>query len=310
MYFRNFILLVAVILIATTASASDPPASSPAMSSPWEVDVVLKSCIYLPTPRPIQDVFFMLNNSTPDMVYRIERSQAEEPANLALEAYATVNATPHDTYKLTANALGPFPKGSDLGFTLGQWIAAIGTGTYVERDGNATINLTFRNLVPDGTYSIWSHRVTMPPNYRDTLSPLGAPDGSQNAFQADAAGNATFSLDFAALPASTNLSFPDYVAMYVTKTAPVAGNITWTLIAVVYHSDGQTHGPVPGEFGKDAHMQLVHLMYPKPARTYEEWKNMTLAAAPAPAETKMPAFEGILALAGFLAAVLMRGRRS
>ena len=312
MYFRRSImLLAAVVLLATSSSASDLPARSQATSSPWEVDVVLRSSIYLPTPRPIQDVFFMLNNSTPDMVYRIERQQAEEPTNLALTAYATVNATPHDTYKVTANALGPFPKGADLGFTLEQWLAAIGTGTYVERDGNATINLTFRDLVPNGTYSIWRHQVTMPPNYSYVYSPLGAPDGSQNAFQADAAGNATFRLDFAALPASTNLSFPDYVAMYVTRKVPVTANVTWTLIPVIYHSDGQTHGAVPGELGKDAHVQLVHLMYPKPARTYDEWKNMTMAAAAAPAETKMPAFEGVLALVGLLAAAfLLTNRRS
>jgi hypothetical protein len=251
----------------------------------------------------------MLNNSTPDMVYRIERQLAEEPTNLALEAYATLNATPHDTYKVTPKALGPFPKGADLGFTLEQWLAAIGTGSYVEQNGNATINLTFRNLVPNGTYSIWSHQVTMPPNYSYTYSPLGAPDGSQNAFQADSAGNATFSLDFAALPASTNLSFPDYVAMYVTKKAPITANVTWTLIPVIYHSDGQTHGAVPGELGKNAHVQLVHLMYHKPTRTYEEWKNMTLVAAAAPAETKMPAFEGFLALTGLLAAALLVRRR-
>lgn len=312
MYFRrSFMLLAAVILVATSSSASDLPASSQATSSPWEVDIVLRSCIYLPTPRPIQDVFFILNNSTPDMVYRIERQQAEEPTNLVLTAYATVNATPHDTYKVTSHPLGPFPKGADLGFTLEQWLAAIGTGTYVERNGNATINLTFRNLVPNGTYSIWSHRVTMPPNYEYTFSPLGAHDGSQNSFQADAAGNATFSLDFAALPASTNLSFPNYVAMYVTKKAPVTADITWTLIVVIYHSDGQTHGPVPGELGKNAHVQLVHLMYPKPARTYEEWKNMTMAAAAAPATTNMPAFEGFLALAGLIAAAfLLTSRRS
>jgi hypothetical protein len=309
MYSRYFIILAAVVLLATSASASDLPASNQSTSNPWVVDLALRSAIYLPTPRPIQDVFFMLNNSTPDMVYRIERQQAEDPAKLALEAYATVNATPHDTYKLTPQALGPFPKGADLGFTLEQWIAAIGTGTYIERDGNATINLTFRDLVPNGTYSIWSHQVTMPPNFSYTYSPLGAPDGSQNGFRADAAGNATFSLDFAALPPSTNLSFPDYVAMYVTKTAPVTANITWTLIPVIYHSDGQTHGPVPGELGKDAHVQLVHLMYHKPARTYDEWKNMTMAAAAAPAETKMPAFEGVLALVGLLAAALMTRRR-
>jgi hypothetical protein len=251
----------------------------------------------------------MLNNSTPDMVYRIERPQAEEPTSQALEAYASLNATPEDTYKVTSHPLGPFPKGADLGFTLKQWLAAIGTGTYVERNGNATINLAFRNLVPNGTYTIWSHQVTMPPNVKYTLSPLGAPDGSQNSFRADNSGNATFSLDFAALPATTNLSFPDYVAMYVTKKAPITTNVTWTLITVIYHSDGQTHGSVSGDHGKDAHGQLVHLMYPKPARTYEEWKNMTLAAAAAPTETKMPAFEGVVALGGLLAVALIVTRK-
>jgi hypothetical protein len=310
MFSQYFILLITVVVLMTSASDSYTPVSSVKTSNPWHVDVILRSSIYLPTPRPISDVFFQLNNSTPDMVYRIERQQTEEQTNLALTAYATVNATPHDTYKLTSHPFGPFPKGADLGFTLKQWLAAIGTGTYVEQNANATIDLTFRNLVPNGTYSVWSHRVTMPPNYRYTFSPLGAPDGSQNSFHADASGNATFSLDFAALPASTNLTFPDYVAMYVTKTAPVEGDINWTLIAVIYHSDGQIHGSVPGDLGKDAHVQLVHLMYPRPARTYEEWKNATVAVAAAPAETKMPAFEGILALAGLLvAALVMTGRR-
>ena len=77
-------------------------------------------------------------------------------------AYATTNATRHDVYKIMPNALGPFPKGKALGFTLEQWLAAAGTGTYIEENDNAALNLTFHNLVPNRTYSVWSHRVTMP----------------------------------------------------------------------------------------------------------------------------------------------------
>jgi hypothetical protein len=270
---------ILALLLSTTAQAEDSTfvQSSP---MPWEVNLTLRSSIYLPTPRPIGDVFFVLNNSTPDLVYRVERKQAEDPMNLAKMAYAATNATPHDTYKLTPNALGPFPKGAAMGFTLEQWLAAKGLGTYIEEDGNATINVTLHNLVPKGTYSFWCQRVTMPPSYRDDYLPLGKPDGSENVISADETGNATFNLRMKALPESTNLAYPDYVAMYVTEIAPMKSNLTWTLISAVYHSDGRTHGANPGEFGKNAHTQLTYLMYPKPARDYQEWKNMTSLSPP------------------------------
>jgi hypothetical protein len=232
--------------------------------------VILRSQIYLPTPRPVQDVFIVLNSTTPNLVYRIERNQAENPTNLAKEAYATTNATPHDPYKIMPGSLGPFPKGKDLGFTLGQWLAAIRTGTYTEENDNATMNFTFRNLVPNGAYTVHYTQITMQPNYNEMLTPVGAPDGSQNAFKADAEGNATFNLKLKALPSSTNISFKDYVAMYVTKTALITTNVTWTLISVAYHSDGKTHGASLGELGQNAHVQMLHLMYPKPYRTYLE----------------------------------------
>ncbi|NYT02987.1 MAG: hypothetical protein GKC10_09580 [Methanosarcinales archaeon] len=159
---------------------------------------------------------------------------------------------------------------------------ASGVGSYVEENGSATLNLTFRNLVPNGTYSVWCHLVTMPPNYGTEDLPFGAPDGSQNVFRADRAGNATYRLQSEPLPPSSNVTYEDYVAMYVTRKAPAVANVTWTLISVSYHSDNQTHGPTPGELGKNVHTQLVHLTYPRPARTYEEWKGATAAATAAP----------------------------
>lgn len=300
---KRWILLFAIIfllmILASTIDASADQSSA-------QINVTLRSSIYLPTPRPIQDIFLVLNNTTPNMVYRVERNQAEDLVNIEKKVYATTNATPHDTYKITPHPLGPFPKGKDLGFTLGQWLAAIGTGTYAEVNGNATLNLTFYKLVPNGTYTVWLHRVTMPPNYKFEFTPVGASDGSQNVFNADANGSAAFNLKLKALPPSTNVTYPDYVAMYVTKKVPLSTNITWTLITVAYHSDGKAHGAMPGELGKATHMQLTHLMYPKPARTYEEWKNATVAAATtaaaaAKSQEKGPGFEGIVAVFGLLA---------
>ena len=244
------LLFATVTLLATSILAADLSAAQSVASKSWEVNVTLLSSIYLPTPRPVGDVFFELNNATPDMVYRIESGQAKDPINLGKMAYATTNATRHDVYKLMPNALGPFPKGKALGFTLEQWLAATGLGTYIEENDNAALNLTFHNLVANGTYSVWSHRVTMPPDYNYSFTPVGASDGSQNVFKADADGNGIFKLKLKALPLSTNVTYKDYVAMYITKQVPISTRITWTLISVAYHSDGKTHGPTPGEMGK------------------------------------------------------------
>ena len=306
MHTKRRILISAIfLLLASTLTpiSADSLGSLPATTNPWEVDVMLRSSIYLPTPRPVADVYFELNSTTPNLVYRIEQEQARDPIVLAKMAYATISAIPHDPYKLTPNALGPFPKGDPLGFSLEEWLSAIGFGTYFDENGNASIHLTFHNLVPNGTYSIWCHRVTSPPNYKEENTPLGASDGSQSIFKADANGNGTFNLKFKALPATTNVSYADWASMYITKMAPIRTNVTWTLIGVVYHSDGQTHGAIPGEFGKNAHLQLVHLMYPKPARTFEEWKNATAASAINATESakKQPGFESLSTVAGLLA---------
>ena len=304
-------------LILTTITHSTESSSVRSDSKSWEVDVTLRSQIYLPTPRPVQDVFVALNNSTPNLVYRVEYNQANDPIILEKEVYAAADATPHDPYKITPNPLGPFSRGEGLGFTLGEWLAAIGKGTYTEENGNATIKLTFEKLVPNGTYTVWYTRVTMPPNFKEILAPIGADDGSENVFKANAKGEGIFDLKIKALPSSTNVTYNDYVAMYVTKKAPISANITWTLISVAYTSEGRTHGAAIGELGKTTHMQMVHLMYPKPARNYEEWKNIATVAAsdsiktaPINAEAKQPGFEGFFAIASFLTIARLAMRKA
>ena len=97
--------------------------------------------------------------------------------------------------------------------------------------------------------------------------------------------------------------------MYVTGTAPKTRDITWTLIAAAYHSDGKTHGAIPGEFGKTTHFQLHHLMYPKPFRTFDEWRGATAAPVTAPPEKKQPGFGGVFAIAGLIAVAFLLRRR-
>jgi hypothetical protein len=55
-------LLVMVFLLTTSGMASDPAANSAATLNPWNVNVTLASPIYLTTPRPIPDIYFVLNN--------------------------------------------------------------------------------------------------------------------------------------------------------------------------------------------------------------------------------------------------------
>jgi hypothetical protein len=275
MYLGHWMLLSIAVLLFMGLSFSVESLDK----NPWQVNVTLVSEAYLPTPRPIPDIFIVLNDSYPNQVYRVELNQTKDPMILTKQAYASAIAILHDPYKLSPNPLGPFPKGKDLDFTLGQWLAAIGKGTYIEENNNAILNLTFHNLVPNGTYSVLYNRVTMPPIFSDLHIPIGAPDGSQSIFRADAKGNATFMLRMKALPDSTNVTFRDYAAMYVSKTAPITSNITWTLLGVAYHSDGKSHGAELGELGKTSHMQLVNILYPKPARSFEEWKNASAIAA-------------------------------
>lgn len=83
-------------------------------------------------------------------------------------------------------------------------------------------------------------------------------NGSQNTFVADAAGNGTFQITMPALLPSTEDVISD--------------------IAAAYHSDGQTYGAGPGDFGRVTHVQLF-IVEPPPA--------------PEPTPVSLPATGGI-----------------
>ncbi|MEK6984072.1 MAG: PKD domain-containing protein [Nanoarchaeota archaeon] len=176
-------------------------------------------------------------------VIRLEGAQAKDSANLEKMAYATATPAEHDPFKINTNPLGPFPKGKPLGFNLGQWLEASGIGVYSVDDENAEMELSFRNLVPNGVYTVWCSRITFPPNPKIEDAPCGTPDGSENKFESDQKGSGSFSLKLKPLEASTD------------ETA--------SGLAVAYHSDGKTYGAIPGDFGMNTHVQLF-FMVPKP----------------------------------------------
>jgi len=180
----------------------------------------------------------------PTQVVRVEGDNAKDPATLAKTLYASSEPKKHDPFKVGENPLGPFPKGKSLGLTLQQWLSASGIGIYSVDNGNASLELSFKNLVPNGVYTVLCSRLTFPPNPAIEDKPCGAEDGSRNSFISDAKGIGTFSLNLNPLEASTK------------ETA--------ALIAVAYHSDGKTYGASPGDFGLNSHVQVFFMM-PEPA---------------------------------------------
>ena len=188
---------------------------------------------------PEQDVFIQ-STTNPNQVIRVEGDQAKEATISAKTVYAATSAVDHDPFKLTDNPLGPFPKGESLGFTLAEWLGAQGSGTYVVNGESAQLDLTFQKLVPNGVYTVWCSRLTLPPNPSVVDRPCGAADGSENVFEADADGAGVFKLNMKPLEESTR------------ETA--------SLIALAYHSDGKTYGEKPGDFGLNSHVHIFAMI--------------------------------------------------
>ncbi len=199
---------------------------------------------------PEQDVFIE-NPDDADEVIRAEGEDAEDTENMEKTLYAASAATEHDPFKLGENPLGPFEKGEPLEFTLGEWLAAEGSGMYSVNGGVAELKLSFRNLVPDGVYTVWCSRLTFPPNVNVVDRPCGAEDGSENSFTADDKGNADFILEMKPLEPSTKE--------------------TVSVIALAYHSDGKTYGADQGDFGLTSHVHIFAII-PQPAgKPAEGW---------------------------------------
>ena len=180
-----------------------------------------------------QDVFFEREDGTGE-VFRPTAADRKMSAPL----YAPAEPVEHTP--LQTENVGPWAKGKDLGITLGDWFAAKGSGTYSCVDGEGNIDLTFEKLVPNGVYTMWHDFFVWPPTkpFIGTYDlPLGARDGSENVFTADADGNAQFVRTF-------------------KPCLQLSGEQLIAELAIAWHSDGKTYGHEPGEFSTKTHVHM------------------------------------------------------
>ncbi|MGI9434018.1 MAG: hypothetical protein ACR2Q4_04175, partial [Geminicoccaceae bacterium] len=95
-------------------------------------------------------------------------------------------------------------------------------------------------------YTMWHDFMAWPPTepFNGTYDlPLGARDGSENAFVTDADGHAVFERSF-------------------KPCLQLSGEHLMADLAIAYHSDGNTYGPMPGEFATKSHVHM-YLGLPK-----------------------------------------------
>jgi len=186
-----------------------------------------------------QDVFVAHAGS--DDVFRV--TTEDQAGFLGDTVFATTKGLHHDPANMAA--VGPYPKGRDLGFTLEDWLVASGSGTYSCENGVGLLSASFSNLVPDGVYTMWSWYVAVPfPEPFATYDlPFGSRDGAEAVFAADAFGNATY-------------------GGTIGTCLQGSGSQMAEGLAIAYHSDGNTYGPHMGPAGEVAHVQLFLLLPP------------------------------------------------
>lgn len=189
-----------------------------------------------------QDVFVERTPGS-NKVFRVGKSEAARYADAPV--YRTTMPVRHAPYSPKRN--GPYPKGASLGLSLGDWLRATGKVAYACAGGEGRIEAAFRDLVPNGTYTMWYLRAAKPHidcadcPYATLDLPIGARDGSQSMFVADARGFAVYDATFKPClkPSDDQLS---------------------AALAIAYHSDGNTHGPSPGAPGSRSHLQLLAVL--------------------------------------------------
>ena len=205
-----------------------------------DVSIDLAFVTHLDMDLPEQDVFIEREKGSRD-VYRVTRGDNDMGAQL----YKAAHPVSHNPF--SAEAVGPYPKGEAIGMTLGAWLKHQGTGTYRCENGAGTLSTSFSGLIPDGVYTMWHAFMPIPATtpFSGTLDiPLGARDGSTSVFTADAAGNAAFDHTF-----KPCLQMSD---VWVTS-----------MLAINWHSDGNTYQAHPGDFGYNAHIPLFLMLPPR-----------------------------------------------
>lgn len=190
-----------------------------------------------------QDVY--VDKMNDGKLYRVTKEDAGDfKASRVFRTAAPVEHAPMDTSKI-----GPYDAGTQLDFTLGEWLSASGTATLECNDGKGALRAEFQNLVPNGVYTMWNFFAGQQLAKFHTYDlPVGAPDGSESAFTADGKGSAVYNATFEP-------------CLQGTTPQLMAG------LAIAYHSDGETHGYEPGPMGNKSHVHLFTVIPPAKGAT-------------------------------------------
>lgn len=208
----------------------------------------LQMVTHLTAGLPEQDVYIVKEGLADGEVMRATVEELALPEVQSAMLYSSAQFNNHDPFQATDAPFGPYPIGAELGFTMEEWLAATGSGTYTVHGNDATVEFEFENLIPNGLYTLWNTQTKLPPEPTITSIASGTWDGSDNTFTADADGNGSISLSMAAMPDSTDTHL--------------------SILAIAYHSDGATHGAYHGDFGRITHVQAFVAI---PAPDAEAW---------------------------------------
>jgi len=173
------------------------------------------------------DPSFIAATGLPDVDTRLKNIPLREVPVISnpdgsRSALSTLNRVP-------GNALPPTKSNPNDAITLGGWLNARGLmHLRCKADGSARINLRFRNLIPNGVYSLWGLWNSTPPGSpraRLLPVPLG---GIPNVLVPDSRGHATFTRNLASCP----------------KDVTADGSVM-LFIDLAYHSDNNVSGVFP-----------------------------------------------------------------
>ncbi|MFO7544068.1 MAG: hypothetical protein R6W77_01075 [Trueperaceae bacterium] len=214
--------------IAGFAAAQDGTAA------PYRVEVPLLNHLQLGMNE--QDVFIE-HHTDSDLVRRITADDGDASAQL----YAAAEPSAHNP--VDPADVGPYAKGAALGITQGEWLEGRGEAVITCEGETGTVSATFSDLVPEGVYTLWYFFMALPTTqpFSTYDMPLGARDGSENSFVADEQGNAE-------------------ITVAVSPCLQLSGRQLLAGLAAAYHSDGQTYGAYPGDFGTISHLHVFNFL--------------------------------------------------
>lgn len=238
--FKLFVLTSGITLAIALVSVANSYAS-PNQSYDRPVSMDLNFLFHVEADMVEQDVFIERDKGS-NVVFRATKADRNMKAPLYFPAKPVAHS-PFDP-----KDMGPYPKGKPMGFTLGDWYAAKGGGTYTCSNGQGIIKMKFSKLRPDAVYTMWHFFFVSPPTKPSIGTydiPMGTRDGAQSVFRTDKQGGASFE-------------------KIMKPCLQLSGEHIASGLAIAWHSDGKTYGPLPGEFSINSHVQLFTVL---PKRT-------------------------------------------